>query len=123
MLPPLVADMDIAAPVVHFLRAQGVDVLSAREEGWGDLTDSQILARAHAMTRFVLTHDSDFGTLAVHRGEAITGIVYLRPGGRPPAEVMADVQALMAAEIDWTPPVIAIYRAGRLRLRKLSEEA
>jgi predicted nuclease of predicted toxin-antitoxin system len=122
MLPPLVADMDIAAPVVHFLRAQGVDVLSAREEGWGDLTDSQILARAHAMTRVVLTHDSDFGTLAVHRGEVITGIVYLRPGGRPPAEVMADVQALMAAEIDWTPPVIAVYRAGRLRLRKISEE-
>ena len=123
MLPPLVADMDIAAPVVHFLRAQGVDILSAREEAWGDLTDSQILARAHAMTRFVLTHDSDFGTLAVHRGEAITGIVYLRPGGRPPAEVMADVQALMAAEIDWTPPIIAVYRAGRLRIRKLSEEA
>jgi predicted nuclease of predicted toxin-antitoxin system len=63
MLPPLVADMDIAAPVVHFLRAQDVDILSAREEGWGDLTDSQILARAHAMTRFVLTHDSDFWTL------------------------------------------------------------
>ena len=42
MLPPLVADMDIAAPVVHFLRAHGVDVLSAREEGWGDLTDRQI---------------------------------------------------------------------------------
>ena len=122
MLPPLVADMDIAVPVVHFLRRQGVDVLSAREEGWGDLTDSQILARAHAMTRFVLTHDADFGTLAVHRGEAITGIVYLRPGGRPPAAVMTDVQALMEAEIDWTPPVIAVYRAGRLRLRRLSEE-
>jgi len=122
MLPPLVADMDIAAPVVHFLRVQGVDVLSAREEGWGDLTDSQILARAHAMARFVLTHDADFGTLAVHRGEAITGIVYLRPGGRPPAEVMTDVQALIEAAIDWTPPVIAVYRAGRLRLRKLSTE-
>ena len=121
MLPPLVADMDIAVPVVHFLQRQGVDVLSAREEGWGNLTDSQILARAHAMTRFVLTHDADFGTLAVHRGEAITGILYLRPGGRPPAEVVADVQALMEAEIDWTPPVIAVYRAGRLRLRKLSE--
>jgi predicted nuclease of predicted toxin-antitoxin system len=122
MLPPLVADMDIAAPVVHFLREQDVDILSAREEGWGSLTDSEILAQAHAMARFVLTHDADFGTLAVHRGEAITGILYLRPGGRPPTEVMADVQALMAAEIDWTPPVIAVYRAGRLRLRKLSEE-
>ena len=122
MLPPLVADMDIAVPVVHFLRRQGVDILSAREEGWGGLTDSQILARAHAMERFVLTHDADFGTLAVHRGEPLTGIVYLRPGGRPPAQVMADVQALMEAEIDWTPAVIAVYRAGRLRLRRLSAE-
>ena len=33
MLPPLVAVMDIAVPVVHFLQRQGVDVLSAREEG------------------------------------------------------------------------------------------
>ncbi|MEE8304216.1 MAG: DUF5615 family PIN-like protein [Candidatus Tectomicrobia bacterium] len=114
--------MDIAAPIVHFLRAQGVDVLSARDEGWGDLTDSQILAQAHAMGRFVLTHDSDFGTLAVHRSEAITGILYLRPGGRPPAAVMADIRALMETDIDWKPPVIAVYRAGRLRLRKLSDE-
>ena len=121
MLLPLVADMDIAVPVVHFLRRQGVDILSAREEGWGGLTDSQILARAHAMERFVLTHDADFGTLAVHRGEPLTGIVYLRPGGRPPAQVIVDVQALMDAEIDWTPSVIAVYRAGRLRLRRLSE--
>jgi hypothetical protein len=35
---------------------------------------------------------------------------------------MTDVQALMEAEIAWTPPVIAVFRAGRLRLRKLSEE-
>jgi predicted nuclease of predicted toxin-antitoxin system len=114
--------MDIAVPVVHFLRRQGVDILSAREEGWGGLTDSQLLARAHAMKRFVLTHDADFGMLAVHRGEPLTGIVYLRPGGRPPAQVIADVQALMDAEIDWTPAVIAVYRSGRVRLRRLSEE-
>jgi len=123
MLPPLVADMDIAVPVVHFLRRHGVDALSAREEGWGVLTDSQILARAHAMGRVVLTHDADFGTLAMHRGEPLTGIVYLRPGGRPPAQVMADLQALLEAEIDWRPPVIAVYRTGRLRLRRPAEEA
>jgi hypothetical protein len=73
------------------------------------------------MARWVLTHDAAFGMLAVHRGEAITGILYLRPRGRPPAEVMADLQALMDAEIDWTPPVIAVYRSGRLRLRRLSK--
>ena len=114
--------MDIAAPVVRFLREQGVDVLSARDEGWGNLTDSQILTRAHAMARWVLTHDADFGMLAVYRGEAITGILYLRPGGRPPAEVIADLRALMDAEIDWTPPVIAVYRSGRLRLRRLLQD-
>ena len=123
MLPPLVADMDIAMPVVHFLRRHGVDVISAREEGWGTLTDSQILARAHAMQRYVLTHDADFGTLAIHRGEPLTGIVYLRPGGRPPAQVIADLQALLDVAIDWTPPVVAVYRTGRLRLRRPADEA
>jgi len=118
MLPALVADMNIAAPVIAFLRARGVDVASAREQGWGDLTDSEILAHAHAQSRFVMTHDSDFATLAVHRGEPFTGILYLRPGGRPPAEVIVDIEALLDAEIDWTPPVLAVYRAGRLRLRR-----
>jgi uncharacterized protein DUF5615 len=45
------------------LRAQGVDILSGREEGWGNLTDSEILAQAHALARFVLPHDADFGDL------------------------------------------------------------
>jgi predicted nuclease of predicted toxin-antitoxin system len=119
VLPALVADMNIAAPVIPFLRVRGVDVVSAREEDWGDLTDSELLARAHGQSRFVMTHDADFGALAVHRGEPLTGILYLRPGGRPPAEVIIDIAALLDAEIDWTPPVLAVYRAGRLRLRRL----
>lgn len=118
MLPPLAADINIAVPVIRFLRANGVDVISAREEGWHSMKDAQILARAHAMKRFVLTHDSDFGTLAFHRGEAFTGIIYLRPGGRPPTAVIADLQLLLDTEIDWTPPLMAVYQSGRLRLRK-----
>jgi len=118
MLPPLVADMNIAVPVVHFLRAKGVDVVSAREEGWHAYEDRDILREAHAMNRFVLTHDSDFGTLAIHRGQPFTGIIYLRPGGRPPAQVMTDLQALMDADVDWTPPLIVVYQSGRLRLRQ-----
>ena len=34
MLPPLVADMNITAPVVQFLRSQEVDVVYAFEEGY-----------------------------------------------------------------------------------------
>ncbi|MCE2416095.1 DUF5615 family PIN-like protein [Candidatus Poribacteria bacterium] len=109
MLPPLVADANIAYAVVEFLRSQGVDVLYVREEGWQFYADRDILANAHAMHRFVLTHDSDFGKLAVYLKHPTTGIIHLRPGGRPSVEVIADLQALLKMQGDWTPPLIAVY--------------
>ena len=117
MLPPLVADMDIGIPVIQFLRESRIDIVSSVEMQWGHLSDEQILA--HAMDRFVLTHDSDFGTLAVFRGYPLTGIIYLRPGGRLPSEVIADLRDIMAAPVDWTPPMIVVYRSGRLRIRRI----
>lgn len=119
MLPPLVADMNITIPVVQFLRSQGVDVVSAFEEGWHLYEDTKILTNAHMMDRFVLTHDSDFGHLAVYLKQPITGIILLRPGGRTPDEVISDLQGLLEMEVDWTPPLIAVYRFGRLRIRRL----
>ena len=118
MLPALVADMNIAQSVVQFLRDSGVDFISADEQGWHNLTDTEILNRAHAMNRFVLTHDSDFGTLAIRDGVPITGIIYLRSGDRPSAQVIADLQALLNTDVDWTPPLIAVYQSGRLRLHR-----
>ena len=121
MLPPLVADINIAVSVIQFLRAQGVDVVAGREEGCYRHEDRDILREARAMNRFVLTHDSDFGTLAVHEGQAITGIIHLRSGNRPSAEVIADLQALLNAEIDWTPPLIVVCESGKSpRLRRLT---
>ena len=119
MLPPLIADTNIALAVVRFLRTRNVDVLYVREEGWKFHTDRDILANAHARHRFVLTHDSDFGTLAIHQKQPITGIIHLRPGGRPAAEVIADLQTLIEMQVDWTPPLIAVYQSGHLRIRRL----
>ena len=119
MLPPLVADVNIASRVVQFLRSQGVDVVSACEEGWGPYEDEDILTTAHAMNRFVLTHDSDFGTLVVHQKHPSMGIIHLRPSGRTASEVIDDLQELLKMEVDWTPPLIAVYRFGRLRIRRL----
>jgi predicted nuclease of predicted toxin-antitoxin system len=110
--------MNIAVPALLYLRNQGIDIISSHEQGWGEFDDTQILSEAHVRRRFVLTHDSDFGTLALHRGEPFTGIIYLRPGGRPPQQVISDLQDVINADIDWTPPVIAVYCAGRLRLRR-----
>lgn len=119
ILPPLVADMNITIPVVQFLRFHGIDVVSAYEEDWYLYEDTEILENAHRMDRFVLTHDSDFGQLAIYLKQPITGIILLRPGGRTPDEVISDLQDLLKTEVDWTPPMIATYRFGRLRIRRL----
>ena len=118
MLPALVADMNIAGSVVQFLRDSRVDVIYADEQGWHNLTDTEILSRAHLMNRFVLTHDSDFGQLAIHHGQPITGVLYLRPGDRPSVQVIADLQDLLDTDVDWIPPLVAVYQAGRLRLHR-----
>ena len=119
MLPPLVADINIAPTVIQFLRERGVDVVSAREVGWSRYEDSDILREAYEMGRFVLTHDADFGELAVFQNQAIRGIIYLRPGGRPPAEVIADLENLLKAEMDWTRRQIVVCepdKPPRIRL-------
>ncbi len=54
MLPPLVANANIAFSVVQFLRSQGIDVLYTREEGWQYYEDKEILANAHAMHQIVI---------------------------------------------------------------------
>ena len=121
MLPPLVADINIAVSVIQFLRAQGVDVVAGREENWTRYKDRDILREACAMNRFVLTHDSDFGTLAVHEGQTVTGIIHLRPGNHSSAAVISDLQVLLNMEIDWTPPLIVVYESGKPpRLRRLA---
>ena len=119
MLPPLVADANIAFSVVKFLRSEGIDVVYTREQGWQHYQDKDILANAHSMNRFVMTHDSDFGQLAIDKNLPITGIILLRPGARPSSEVISDLRELLEMAVDWTPPLIAVYQFGRLRIRRL----
>jgi predicted nuclease of predicted toxin-antitoxin system len=117
-LPPLLADVNIAVQVVAFLRAQGVDVASVYERGLAHLDDEGILDIGKTEGRFVLTHDSDFGKLAITRHRPIHGVLYLRPGDDPPGVVISGLSDLLAAKIDWTPPLIAVLGHGRLRVRR-----
>src|SRR5437660_1104102 len=71
----LYADEDFPYTVVEELRRLGHDVLTAQEDGRRSATDAVILARAHALSRAVLTHNRrHFGRL--HRqGADHNGIV------------------------------------------------
>ncbi|HMV67478.1 MAG TPA: DUF5615 family PIN-like protein [Myxococcota bacterium] len=120
---PLLADENIAPDVIDGLRARGCDVAGVVLRGLAGSTDRALLALALEERRVVLTHDSDFGTLAVRVGEPMIGIVYLRPGHISAVEVLRQVDALRALEIDARPPFVLVAErrgdAVRARLRQL----
>lgn len=81
------------------------------------MPDQEMLAHAVTDNRFVLTHDRDFGRLAIKMGEPYHGIIHLRPGNRLPSEVIADLAELNARNIRWERGMLAVFRNGRLRIR------
>ena len=119
----LLTDENIHSDVVQFLRSEGSDVLDVREESLHGTPDINLLRRAVSESRVVLTHDSDFGTLAIFGGEAVVGIVYLRPGHIDPQFTIDSVVALFREELDLTPPFIVVARRTgshvTIRLRTL----
>jgi predicted nuclease of predicted toxin-antitoxin system len=115
---PLLADENIHPDVVSKLGARGKDIRSIRERGFG-LDDRDVLRAAHAEGRVVLTHDADFGALAIRDGEPFTGLVYLRPGHRSPAFVLEMLAAIETAPLEVTAGFILVAerKADQVRLR------
>ena len=107
---PLLADQNIHPAVVGWLRGEGFDVLTAADAGLAGAADTAVLARAVADGRVVLTHDADFGTLAVAGGSPLVGIVYLRPGHVGPEPTADTLRHLLAAGVELTPPVVVVAR-------------
>jgi hypothetical protein len=71
----LYADEDFPFPVVEQLRQLGHDVMTVQEDGRAGSADPDVLARAHALGRTLLTHNrGDYERL--HRqGAAHSGIL------------------------------------------------
>jgi predicted nuclease of predicted toxin-antitoxin system len=70
-------DESSGASVADALRAAGHEVLFAAE-CLGGSSDSELLARAEADQRILVTNDKDFGVLVFRLGRAHAGIVLLR---------------------------------------------
>ena len=80
----ILADENVPGPVVRALREAGRDVLWAKQTMPG-ARDREVLARAQAELRLVVTYDKDFGELAVRLGlSAENGVVLVRLGGPSP---------------------------------------
>jgi predicted nuclease of predicted toxin-antitoxin system len=72
-------DAHVRRAVTEGLRVRGVDVLTAQEDGAGELEDSELLDRATGLGRVFFTQDDDLLREAKRRqetGEPFAGVVY-----------------------------------------------
>jgi predicted nuclease of predicted toxin-antitoxin system len=116
---PLLADENIQPAVVAALNDRGQDIRSVHGEGLTGHSDADLLRYAHAHGRVLLTHDRDFGRLAVLAGEPVVGIIYLRPGHISADFVLELIAALDASPYEVEPPfiVVAERKGDTVRVR------
>ncbi len=115
------ADENVHLEVVRFLRDQGCDVFAVRESRLAGSSDEQLLRHAITEDRVVLTHDSDFGALALLADQPPVGIVYLRPGHIDPVFTIETLRVILRQDLTLTRPFILVARRTKdrvvLRLR------
>jgi predicted nuclease of predicted toxin-antitoxin system len=116
---PFLTDENIHPQVLISLRNDGFDVLDVKESRLTGSSDLVILRRACAEGRVVLTHDSDFGQLAVAALEPMVGIVYLRPGHFDPGFTLDTLGTLfeLAPEVKIPFILVAERSASRVKIR------
>lgn len=119
----LLADENIAPDVVAALRERQMDVRTASELGLLGVADSALLARATTEGRVILTHDADFGLLAVRQGLPFVGVIFLRPGHINTSFVLETIDTLRRADVNVEPPflVVAEHRRDRVCIRLRQE--
>jgi predicted nuclease of predicted toxin-antitoxin system len=114
---PLLTDENIAPDVVAGLRARGLDLRTVRDEQLIGRPDVEVLERATAQGRIVVTHDLAFARSALRAGTSFVGIIYLRPGHISAGFVLQIVDALHASTVDVVPPFIAVAERHQTTVR------
>jgi len=119
---PVLTDENISPKVVAYLRRIGFDVLDTKEQLWHGTEDEELIKRAYREQRFILSHDSDFGTLAINQGKPCYGILYLRLNNLKSVNVIRGCESLFQQDIDIHPHTIWVIEDTRIRIRHLVEE-
>lgn len=74
----LLADQDLYHITIEWLRSEGYDVVPARELDLHRASDKDLLRKALAEDRRVITRDKDFGALVFLQKELSTGVIVLQ---------------------------------------------
>ncbi len=111
----ILADESVEGEIVARLRSEGHDVAYVPETSAG-IRDDEVLARANAEGRILLTEDKDFCDLAFYYGSRSSGIVLLRAHGadvEAKAHLVAEVLETHEDELTKDPPHFVVLRWDR----------
>lgn len=71
-------DANLSPRLAELLRSNGHDAIAVRDVGLGDASDDEILDRAAAEDRVVVSHDTDFSTLLAFRRLSRPSFILIR---------------------------------------------
>lgn len=115
----VLADECVAVGVVAQLRADGHDVEAVVDAAAG-AADDDVLARAAAAGRVLLTADKDFGELVYRLGRAHAGVVLLRLAGMAGADRADLVSAVFRDRAADLPGNFTVVEPDAVRVRRPS---
>jgi predicted nuclease of predicted toxin-antitoxin system len=109
----LLADENFPKPIVEALRAEGHDVLWART-AFAGADDVDVLDRAEADARIVLTLDKDFWQIAVQRRNPLeqSGVILFRVHPATPETLAPLVRVFTESDTAWAGHISIITLHG-----------
>jgi predicted nuclease of predicted toxin-antitoxin system len=102
---PLVAD---------WLRSQSHDVLSIYDEAPG-LRDDEVLAKALADARILITNDKDFGEMVYREGKPHLGVIFLRLQDERAASKVSAIRRLLDTYAERIPGSFVVVTETQIR--------
>ena len=94
------ADMGISQNTVAFLRNKGHDAVHLRDENLQRLPDKDIIKKALAEKRIILTMDLDFGYLMAISKSNLPSVIIFRLENETPKNVNKRLEKVLAESVD-----------------------
>ena len=117
----ILANENFPGDAVAALRARGHDVAWIRSDAPGS-SDVEVLARAQAEDRILITFDKDFGELAFRSGlPASSGVVLFRTSVPSSSYITRIAVAALESRTDWVGH-FSVVEDDRIRMTPLPEK-
>ena len=104
----LLADENIDKSVTEYLISQGFDVYCVKGGHLEGRSDLEVLSFGMQEQRVILTHDTDFTTIAYTDKVAFVGIVFLQPGHIIPTFTLQTIKAVLSQHMELVAPFIIV---------------